>query len=84
MAKIQVEKRVKRVPVSGPRDILSVADQDPNFVYRWVNDTVGRIQKFINGGYEVVNQTLEVGQASVDRGSQLGSAVTRAVGSGLT
>ncbi len=86
MAKTQevTKPRVKRVPVSGPRDILSVATQDPNYFYRWVNDTRGRVQRFLDGGYEVVVQDLEVGQSTVDRGSNIGSAVTRQVGGGVT
>ena len=86
MAKSQVveKQRPKRVPVAGPRDILAVANQDPNYVYRWVNDVRGRMQRFLDGGYEVVTQDTEVGQNAVDRGSQVGSAVTRQVGSGVT
>lgn len=44
--------RPKRIPVSAAsRDILTVEHTDDSFVYRWVNDSSGRIQKFINGGY---------------------------------
>jgi len=84
MAKAQAATRAKRIPVGGPRDILTVANKDPNFVYRWVNDVAGRIQKFKEGGYEVVTQDLEVGQAAVDRGSKLGSAITKSVGGQVT
>lgn len=80
----KIAARPTRVPVAGPRDILSVREQDPNYVYRWVNDTVGRIQRFLDAGYEIVNQDVEVGQNTVDRGSKLGSSVTRAVGFGVT
>ena len=77
-------KRVQRTPVGGPRDILTVLDKDPNFSYRWVIDSPGRIQRFLDGGYEVVQGNPEVGQNTVDRGSKLGSAVTKAGGSGQT
>lgn len=76
--------RVTRTPVGGARDILTVHGKDPNFVYRWVIDSPGRIQRFVEGGYEVVQEDLEVGQKTVDRGSKLGSAVTKAGGSGQT
>lgn len=78
------QTRVKRTPVGGARDILTVSGKDPNYVYRWVIDTPGRIQRFTDGGYEVVQESPEVGQRTVDRGSKLGSAVTKAGGSGQT
>lgn len=73
-------QRVKRVPVSGPRDILTVLNKDENYVYRWVLDKPGRIQRFLDAGYEVIQHETEVGSVSVDRGSRLGSAVTFATG----
>lgn len=77
-------ERPKRVPVGGPRDILTVANKDPNYVYRWVNDTPGRLEKFKDAGYEVVTQDHEVGSKAVDRGSKLGSAITKSVGGQIT
>lgn len=70
-------QRKERIPVSGPRDILTVTGKDPNYVYRWVRDTPGRIQRFLDGGYEIVNHDAQVGQRTVDSGSRLGTAVTR-------
>ena len=77
-------ERPKRIPVGGPRNIMTVADKDPNYVYRWVNDTPGRIERFKEGGYEVVTGNNEVGTKTVDRGSKLGSAITKSVGGQLT
>ncbi len=78
-------ERKKRTPVSGARDILTVRGIDPNFSYRWVVDQPGRVQRFQDGGWEVVpTHGTEVGQATVDRGSQLGSVVTKASGDGRT
>ena len=74
--------KVKRTPVGGARDILTVSNKDPNFEYRWVKDIPGRIQRFQEGGYELVTDVdLEsVGQRVVDRGSTLGSVVTKTSG----
>lgn len=69
-------ERRKRVPVSGARNILTVANKDPNYVYRWVLDIPGRMDIFKDAGYEVVIDKPEVGDPTVDRHSQLGSAVT--------
>lgn len=79
-----VTKRVKRTPVGGKRDILTVSNKDPNYVYRWVNDTPGRIQRFMDGGYEIVNHEAEIGGPAVDKGSRLGSAITKSVGGTVT
>lgn len=76
----ETPQRQKRVPVSGPRDILTVMQKDPNYVYRWVIDKPGRLQRFLDAGYEIVNHETEVGQSSVDRGSRLGSALTYSTG----
>lgn len=70
--------RANRIPVSGPRDILTIPNRDPNYQYRWVKDTPGRIQRFFNGGWEYhVDPEAQVGQKAVDSGSKLGSALTR-------
>lgn len=73
-------KRPARIPVGAARDILTVNGQDPNYVYRWVLDDPkrpGRIQRFKDGGYEIVTDSNEIGQSTVDRGKKLGSAITR-------
>jgi hypothetical protein len=80
-----VRERKKRIPVGGARDILTVNGKDPNYEYRWVVDSPGRIQRFNDGGWEVVNTgDHEVGQRTVDRESKVGSAVTKASGDGRT
>ena len=78
------QKRPTRTPISGGRDILEVRNQDPNYVYRWVNDTPGRLQRFKDAGYEPVVSDAEVGTKTVDRNSKLGSVITRNVGGVLT
>jgi len=65
-AKNRNTKRPQRVPVSGRRDVLTVTDKDEAFVYRWVNDTQGRIDQFLAGGYELVQDDVKVGDDSID------------------
>lgn len=78
MAKLQ---RKERIPVNGNRDILTVMNKKPELEYRWVVDTPGRIEKFKQGGWEVVqDEALTVGQKAVDTGSKLGSAITTSRG----
>ena len=48
------QSRKKRVPVFQQRGSLTVKGEDPNYVYRWVNDTNengGRILNFTEAGY---------------------------------
>lgn len=80
-------KRRKRGSVEGARDILTVSNQDPNFVYRWVAEDPqrpGRVAKLQEYGYEVVTDDVDVGQKAVDKNSKVGSAVTRLGGGGIT
>ena len=80
-------KRPRRTPVDGARDILTVLNKDPNYVYRWVADDPrrpGRIERLKERGYEVVAEKHEVGQKTVDKVSQLGQFNTVAGGGGIT
>jgi hypothetical protein len=72
--------RVKRSPI-GQRNKLSVEDKDPNYHYRIVNKAVGRVEQFIEQGYEVAPKT-KIGDKRVDNSSALGSASEIAVGGG--
>lgn len=77
--------RPQRIPVSGPRDILTVANKDPNYEYRWVNDVGNRLQRFKEGGWDIVTDDIHViGQPVVDRPTKLGSTFTKSVGGQVT
>jgi hypothetical protein len=60
--------RPKRVPLHDQRDTMNVLDRDPNYVYRWVNDVDNgqRVLKFQKGGYEVVQDKVQVGDPTVE------------------
>ena len=72
--------RKERIPVNGNKDILTVKDKDDNYEYRWVLDTTGRLARFKDGGWEVVQEELEVGQKAVDSGTRVGTAITTSRG----
>ncbi len=74
--------RPERVPVH-ERNRVTFQDQDPDYVYRFVNDVEDRIQQFLNAGYEVVNSNSAVGDKVVDDPSKLSTAVTKSVGGGI-
>lgn len=79
-----VRERKKRTPVAGARDVLTVLGKDENYQYRWVKDSPGRVLRFKDGGWDVVTDSLEVGQRTVDRESKIGSVITKASGDGGT
>lgn len=78
-------ERPTRIPVSGEaRNVLTITNSDPNFVYRYVNDSVDRINKFLTAGYEfVIDPHITVGDGNdpSDPGA-IGAAVSRQVGNG--
>lgn len=71
----RTEELVKRVPISGNRDILTVYGKEDGYVYRWVLDTGNRTKKFQNAGYEFVTHDVTVGDARVGTAEGLGSIV---------
>jgi hypothetical protein len=74
MSRVQ-EKRVARKPMfqRGPQSIAG--EKDPNFEYRFVNDTGSRVTNFQSAGYELVqDEEIVVGDSRVFDPSDLGSA----------
>ena len=73
MSRVQ-EKRVARKSLfqRGPQVILG--EKDPNYVYRFVNDTGSRVANFQSAGYEFVeDKDLVVGDSRVFDPSDIGS-----------
>ena len=74
MAK-EIEKRVTRKPLfnRGPQSVSG--EKDPNYHYRFVNDTGSRIQNFKEAGYELVTDNeLLVGDSNAVDITGFGSA----------
>ena len=74
MSRVQSEKRVVRKSLfqRGPQSIAG--EKDPNYVYRFVNDTGSRIANIQAAGYEIVkDDELTVGDSRVFDPSDLGS-----------
>lgn len=74
--------RVRRTPV-GTRSRLGVRNKDPKFVYRIVNDLDGRVDQFIEAGYEVCNGDETIGDSRVNLPKKEGSPVSTSVGGGV-
>lgn len=72
--------KAKRTPV-GRRNVL-VADENPGYKRRWVNDEPGRIQMFEEAGYRIVEGQNQSGQKNVGQASQVGSVARKPVGGG--
>lgn len=79
-------REAKRVPVSGNKNVITVTDRDPNYMYRWVNDNRdGRIDRFKQGGYEFVEKNdHKVGDRTADTSTGATSLVTKMVGKDVT
>ena len=76
--------RIKRTPVGGKRNILSVKGGDTvNFHYRVVNDVGDRVAMFQQQGYEVVSDdTISIGDRRIANPAQEGSPIKVSVGNG--
>lgn len=85
----QSKRETKRTPIHGRRNKLTIKGQDPNFQYRVVNVTdekgieTGRLQDFLDAGYEVVTDDVKVGDKRVAVAKQVGTPVEINVGQGV-
>jgi len=75
-------QRPERIPVSGKRDVLTFKNRSPGFEYRVVKDKPGRIDRFLDGGYEIVTHPTEVGDKRVATPAPEGSPVKISLGHG--
>jgi hypothetical protein len=74
--------RPKRIAV-GLRPKLSLIGKDPNYEYRIVNDTPGRISMFKQGGWELVtNAEVDTGNYRAEEASEIGSLASYIVDGG--
>lgn len=74
MSRIAADKRTTRKSLfqRGPQSING--DKDPNYVYRYVNDTGSRVSNFQSAGYEFVeDKDIVVGDSRVFDPSDVGS-----------
>lgn len=76
----------KRIPVSSNRAPLKVANLDQSkYKARWVNDRDDRIARFLEGGYQFVNNDgkLIAGEATAGTSSMVDSRIKKPVGRGV-
>lgn len=63
------EERKKRVPLGAQRMKGKVENLDPKYKGRWINDTPGRIQMALEGGYQFVTaESVVVGEGDYNGG----------------
>ena len=74
--------RRTRSPISGRRNILTVKGLAPGMVGRWVDNTPERVEELLDQGYEVVRESVQVGDVSIDGGTKMGAVTTKRVGGG--
>lgn len=74
--------RPKRIAV-GLRPKLALIGKNPNYEYRFVNDTPGRIAMFKQGGWELcTNDEVDTGNFRAEDATELGSLAYSIVDSG--
>jgi hypothetical protein len=75
--------RPRRQPLS-TRQRIAVRNQDPEYVYRVVNDQDSRVEELVDRGYEIVPQdkVIRGGDKRVDDASALGSTSSISLGRG--
>jgi len=86
----QNENKVKRVPVSGMRDIMTVLNKEEGYAYRWVTDIDekgSRIYKYKRGGWEMspletTEGEIRVGEEAVFRTENKEDIIRLHVGAG--
>jgi len=75
-------EKKKRVPV-GLRDPSHIDDSNldlANFHYHRVRGARGRVEKFLDGGYEMVEGDFKIGDPNIARASNIGSVVATTSG----
>jgi len=72
-------QRPKRTPL-GQRNRLSFGKQDPNFVYRVINDQDERLAQAQEAGYEFVTGDEPLGDKRAAEGGKIDSRVSKPVG----
>jgi len=74
--------RPKRTPL-GQRNRLSFGKQDPNFVYRVINDQDDRLVQAQEAGYDFVVGDEPLGDKRAAEGGKIDSRVSKPVGNGV-
>jgi len=72
-------KRPNRIPLDGPRDILRIPNQDPNYHYTVQTANDVELARFIDAGYEFVTDPVRIGDPTVNKSDRLpgqGTALT--------
>ena len=81
MARKRAPAHKKRVPMH-KQSAIAVTNKDPNFVYRIVNDSEGRVDQFLAGGYTIAEDSAESEDDRVQSASQMGSVKRMVVNRG--
>lgn len=86
-AHVTGERPTNRVPLTGRRTRMELKEDelDPNYKYKWINDTPALMDKYIAAGYINVktNEGITIGQRTVDTGSDLAANISLDVGQGM-
>jgi hypothetical protein len=82
MATDRTPSRPKRTPL-GQRNRLSFGKQDPNYVYRVINDQDERLLQAQEAGYEFVTGNEQLGDKRAAEGGKIDSRISKPGGNGV-
>jgi len=74
--------RPKRTPLGQRNRLTFNGEQDPNYVYRVINDQNDRLLMAQEAGYEFVNGPEKLGDERAAEGGAIDSRVSKPVGNG--
>ena len=79
---MEQKRTPQRGSINGVRNRLSVKNQDPDFVYRIVNDIDDRVQQLLDVGYIVDTKTIVGDKRAGAPSSAPGTPITVSLGQG--
>lgn len=82
----KLKRRRERVPIIEQKRVMSIPNKDESYMYRLVNDVEDNVNRFLKGGYEIVDKNgfdLSI-DGRLQDSSWRHSAASQSVGGGIT
>lgn len=81
-SKLNRSNRPQRGAIHGKRNKITVTGTEVGFHYCWVNED--NVERFVEDGYEFVTHEVKVGDKAINKDSQIGGKVSKAMGNSVT
>lgn len=80
-SKLNRSNRPTRGAIHGKRNKITVTGTEAGFHYCWVNED--NVERFLEDGYEFVTHDVKVGDKAINKDSQIGGKVSKAMGNSV-